>query len=202
MIIHLIGSARHLDEDLPLLQAIREILQKHDIHLAHDWVTAVHSRKQRKTTHENQLDWQEIVHSNIEAISTADALIIEGSRFNYSQAYQTALALQLNKPVLNLYRKDLLEYTEWPDKFFVSGIDSPFFHNVAYKNQADLTKIVKDFIDATTPKMVEIDTKITLDQHSLRYVEMLSDKTGRGASSVIRDIITREASRSSSRLQK
>jgi hypothetical protein len=73
---------RHFDEDLSLLQHIRDTLQQNNVHVAQKWFTAAHSRKQRHSLPESQLDWHEIVRSNIDAVIDSDALIIEGSRYN------------------------------------------------------------------------------------------------------------------------
>jgi hypothetical protein len=189
---------RQFDEDLIYMQRIADTLQSTNISIALDWYNAVKSRRDRQSVREGQLDWSAIVDDNIKAAKESDALIIEGSRFNYSQAYQTAIALQYNKPVLNLYRKSLPEYTDWPDKFFVSGIDNPLFHNIAYEIEADLPKIIDKFVKDITPKDFEIEAKFTLDDTSLHYIEKIADQTGRSTNSIIRDMVIREASRDNS----
>lgn len=186
---------RQFDEDSVYMRKIADILESNNISIARDWYSAVKSRKDRQSTDESQLDWPTIVDDNVKAVRSSDALIIEGSRFNYSQAYQTAIALQCDKPVLNLYRKNLPEYTDWPDKFFVCGIDNTLFHNVAYKTESDLPGIINRFLGDITPKSFEIEAKFALDRTSLRYIEKITEQTGRGINSVIKDIIVRETSR-------
>lgn len=189
MNIHLIGSMRQFDEDFIPMQTIAETLHKHGVYIAHDWITAVKSRKERQSKNEEELDWPLIVNANIQAILDSDALIIENSRFNYSSAYQTAVALQHNKPVLNLYRIDTPEYNDWPDKFFVSGIDSQLFYSVPYKNNDDLAPIVKQFLKSITPKFVDLDIKVSLDPLNMEYLERKSHESNKSITSIVKDIL-------------
>lgn len=189
MNIHLIGSMRQFDEDIVPLQKITETLHKQGASLSLDWIAAVKSRRARRSKREEELDWPTIVNANIKAVYYADALIVENSRFNYSSAYQTALALQHNKPVLNLYRIDTPEYNDWPDKFFVSGIDSQLFYSVPYKNNDDLAPIVKQFLKSITPKFVDLDIKVSLDPLNMEYLERKSHESNKSITSIVKDIL-------------
>lgn len=193
MKVHLISSMRKFDEDVIPLQRIADILHANGDHVALDWFSAVKGRKERQSVQESSLDWPEIVHQNVNAIIHADAVIIEGSRFNYSQGYQTAVALQHKKPVLNLYRTDLPEYKEWPDKFYVSGVSDPLFHSVPYEKNDDLEKIVTEFLNKINPKTIEVNFNIAIDQDTLKYIDALSYNSNSSRSAVIKTILTDKA---------
>jgi hypothetical protein len=191
MIIHLISSMREFDKDIIPLRKIAEVIARENSSVAFNWYDGVDARKHRNSNREESLDWGEIVESNIRATTESDALIIEGSRFNYSQGFQTAIALQNNKPVLNLYREDLPEYKEWPDKLFVSGISHPLFTSVAYKTEKDLEKIVTKFIREHSTKARDLDVKLALEASDYEKLDRLAHSVGKSKASVIKDILTK-----------
>jgi hypothetical protein len=191
MIIHLISSMREFDKDIIPLRKIAEVITRENSSVAFNWYDGVDARKHRNSNREELLDWGEIVESNIRATAESDALIIEGSRFNYSQGFQTAVALQNNKPVLNLYREDLPEYKEWPDKLFVSGISHPLFTSVAYKTEKDLEKIVAKFIREHSTKARDLDVKLALEAADYEKLARLARNEGKSKASVIKDILTK-----------
>lgn len=182
---------REFDKDIVLLRKIAKVIDENGGSIAFNWYDGVDARKNRNSNREDLLDWAEIVESNIQATTDSDALIIEGSRFNYSQGFQTALALEHGKPVLNLYREDLPEYKEWPDKLFVSGISSPLFTSKAYKDEADLEKIVTKFIQDHTKKARELDVKLVLDADDFEKLDQLARSEGKSKTSIIKDILAK-----------
>jgi hypothetical protein len=190
MIIHVIGSMRYFEEDRHFMQVILQSLEKNHAKVAQDWISSASGRRARNgTTTEAGLNWPEIVETNIRVIGKADALIIEGSRFNYSQGFQTAVALEHNKPVLNLYREDLPEYKEWPDKLFVSGVSHPLFTSKAYKNEEELEKIVTEFMRQYSKKTKELDLQLALSADDYDKIDQLSHEQGKSKTSIIKDLI-------------
>lgn len=189
MKIHLISSLREFNVDLAYLYQIESVIKDNGGLVLHNWYDGVKDRRSRNSVQEELLNWDEIVETNIRATKECDALIVEGSRFNYSQGFQTALALEHGKPVLNLYREDLPEYKEWPDKLFVSGIANPLFTSRAYKKEGDLQKIVTEFLDQHAQKTHELDMKLTLDAESFDKVVRISREEGKSQTSVIKDMV-------------
>lgn len=195
MKIHVIGSLREFENDIVYIRTILNTLQSCNASLALNWIDAVVDRKKRQTSHqETSFDWRELVDTNIRTLKDVDALIVEGSHFNYSQGFQTALALEHGKPVLNLYREDLPEYKEWPDKLFVSGISNSLFTSKAYKNEADLEKIVTKFIQDHTKKARELDVKLVLDADDFEKLDRLARSEGKSKTSIIKDILAKNLS--------
>jgi len=191
MIIHLVSSMRQFNEDIIPVRRIAKIIEINGDSVAFNWYDGVDARRQVNKISEDSFDWGEIVESNIHAITQADALILEGSRFNYSQGFQTAIALQQDKPVLNLYRKDLSEYKEWPDKLFVSGITHPLFSNKAYSTEQELEKIVETFLQKFSKRNQEINPKFSLDINTYQKLQKLVDESRRSEASTIKDILSK-----------
>ncbi len=192
MKVHVIGSLREFEDDILYLRVILDAIHQSQASLALNWIDAVIDRRKRQTTHhETSFDWKDLVDTNIHILKEVDALIIEGSRFNYSQGFQTAIALQNNKPVLNLYREDLPEYKEWPDKLFVSGISHPLFTSMAYKTEKDLEKIVTKFIREHSTKARDLDVKLALEASDYEKLNRLAHSEGKSKASVIKDILTK-----------
>jgi hypothetical protein len=190
MLVHIIGSMRNFDEDASFMQKIADTVRHHGSCIALDWFSAVKNRKQHNSTNDSSLNWPELVRANIDAASSSDAMIIEGSRFNYSQGYQTALALSAGKPVLNLYRKNLKEYKEWTDKFFVAGVANPLFTSKAYATEDDAARIVTKFLSDIEPTTRELDIKLTLNNEIYAQLDHIAMKTGRSKTSIIKDIVS------------
>jgi len=190
MLIHIIGSTRNFDEDAPFMQVMSDTIQANGDRVLLNWFNAAKSRHVRQAEAKLPSDLQEMVQQNEDAIARADGLIVEGSRFNFSQGYQTALALQLNKPVLNLYRSNLSEYKEWPDRFFVVGVSNPLFTSRAYTNKTDLEQIITKFLTELRPTTKDLDVKLTLNQETYRQIEDMANRLGRSKTNVIKDIIT------------
>jgi len=180
---------RQFDTDIKYIRTASNILRKNNCFVTLNWYDSVQDRKTRETVSEESLDWIGIVDDNIKAVIQSDALIIEGSRFNYSQGYQTAIALQHNKPVLNLYRDDLPEYKEWPDKLFVSGISNPLFVSKAYRTEEDLERIVTKFLHDNAKKVHQLDVKLAVDDAAYKKLQNLAQEQNKSESSVIKDIV-------------
>jgi hypothetical protein len=183
---------RQFDKEYPTMEVIINTLHKNNAFLAHDWLSGVKSRHDRKRLTNETLDWPSIIGANIDAIIDADGLIVENSHFNYSSAYQTAIALQHNKPVLNLYRIDSHEYKEWPDKFFVSGIDNPLFQNTPYTSDKELPQIVEKFLHKIAPKAYTINVKLTLDREAYERLEGYSKKENVAIEHTIEQILNQK----------
>lgn len=188
------GSIRKFDEDTQYMQTIVEGIQAHGDQIAFNWFAAAKDRTERQSQPEEAFNWEAIVEDNVRALHDADALIVECSRFNWGGGYQTAIALQLNKPVLNLCRRNSSEYKEWADKLFLSGIASPLFHFVVYENQDGLQQSVLTFLDSITPKTVDIDVRLSLDRSVAQQLNQLAFQTGKSQSSLVKDLVQKNIS--------
>lgn len=192
MLIHIVGSTRHFDDDAPFMQIISDSIQANGDNIILNWFSAAKSRHVRQIETKLPSDLQLMVQQNEDAIAQADGIIVEGSRFNFSQGYHTALALQLGKPVLNLYRKNLMEYKEWPDKFFVVGVSNPLFTSRSYASKADLEQIITKFLDEIRPTATEVNVRFMLDNQAYANLKKVMDEDKTSEASAIKTIITKE----------
>jgi hypothetical protein len=191
MLIHIIGSTRHFDDDAPFMQIMSDTIQASGDNIILNWFNTAKSRHVRQIETRLPSDLQEMVQENEDAIARADGIIVEGSRFNFSQGYQIALALQADKPVLNLYRKNLVEYEQWPDRFFILGIANPLLISQSYANQADLEQTITKFLTDIRPTSKQLDVELTLNQETYQRLAYLADKSGKSKGSIIKDIVTK-----------
>ncbi|EDK72313.1 hypothetical protein TM7_0559 [candidate division TM7 genomosp. GTL1] len=193
MIIHLIASMRKLDEDLPILRKIAQILYDNNHRIIRNWFDAADERINKNSAIEDNIDWKRVVEENIRNIHQSDALIVEGSRFNYAQGFQTAIALQNGKPVLNLCRKSVPERA-WPDRRYVSGVSGPNFISKLYETEDDVGEIVLDFLDKVDVPLEEVT--IRLNREVKPYLDSLVRVSGKAKAQLIEEILLREARRS------
>lgn len=185
MIIHLVASMRKFNEDYPNLKTIAKIIYENQHIIARNWFDAAFGRTNAHLN-ENSLNWPAIIQENIKDIKKSDAIIIEGSRFNFSQGFQVAIGLQYNKPILNLCRVDSPEL-DWPDRLYVSGISNELFTSKFYKDQEDLKQTVEEFLK----KCAEQKQKITIEieEMALSHLESLSKKHDMSKSEILRELI-------------
>lgn len=193
MIVHLIGSMRKFDEDLPYLRQIAETVYENDGTIANKWFDAVATRAANVSNREEKLLWPEIVSENIEVIGRSDVVIVEGSRFAFNSGYQVAIALQKRKPLLYLCRTNEDEYN-WPDKLYVSGIEADeLFTFEKYITKEELKEKVSMFINEhRTDKDSDF---IELSGHTLSILKRLKATEGKMIEEIVQELVEREATK-------
>lgn len=181
MIIHLTGSSRHLDEDLPILQKIAQLVEQNDCKLANNWLTEAQSRVNDPTA----TDWQAIMAGVLEDVSRADIIIVEGTHYSFMQGYQTAIALMQKKPVLLLSRNPFTSRS-------VVGLKNRLLTLETYQSTEDLQKIVSNFIRANTISTKDLRFNMFIDRPIYNHLRNLAYETGKNRSEIIRDLIYRD----------
>lgn len=184
MIIHLTGSARNLKEDLPFLRKIVKTINENDGVLARDWIESARHRLE-KGVEDTEVDWNEVIEANIDAINRADLVIIEATHNRFLQGYQIALALQHKRPTLLLTREPLNSHA-------FSGIRDRLLVTADYQTEEDLAKIVKDFIRANTVSTKDLRFNMFIDRAIYNHLRTLSYETGKNRSEIIRELIYRD----------
>lgn len=175
--IHLTGSSRDPQQDLPYLRKIIETLHSQGASVVLNWVETAH----HKAEHEGLQalwDWNDIVDNNLDAITRADALIIEGTCHGFFQGFQAALALTRRLPVLYISRTSA---TNTP----LAGIKNKLLTVKQYTDETELEAIVIKFMQDNTGsnKPLAIDDKTNL---FLRGEALL---TGKSESEVIAELV-------------
>lgn len=184
MIIHLTGTAKDIKEDIPYLQKIVKVINENDGVLARDWVETEKHRLEEGVSNE-EVDWQEVVDANIEAVNRADLVIVEATHNRFLQGYQIAVALQYKRPTLLVSRdaQDSHSYYGVRDRLLVT-------HH--YQTEEDLAKIVKDFIRANTVSTKDLRFNMFIDRAIYNHLRTLSYETGKNRSEIIRELIYRD----------
>ena len=162
MIVHLTGSTRHIGDDLPHLRAIRNVIHNQGSTIAHDWVESANSTEEKIS--DDDFDWSQAYAQSIKPIERADILIIEASKYSFFQGYQTLKALDQSKPVLFLYRNEL------PGRIF-TGINNKLFKAVKYSDEADLAKIVSDFLQSYEVPANMRKVPVSVDVRTFTYLK-------------------------------
>ena len=125
MIIHLAGSSKNIEKDYTLYRAIIKAITECDSVLSLDWIEHAYHARNSKGKEVN--DWKTSLAESFSAISRADLVIIEVSAGEYTQGYETALALQQKKPTLIISRHKA-------SKTPASGLRSRLLTTGYYKN--------------------------------------------------------------------
>jgi hypothetical protein len=183
MRIHLTGSSRNPDEDLPYLRRIIDILHRNNVSIALNWVEAAHHRSAVGNKN-GALDWSDIVALNVEAISRSDALIIEGTTHGFFQGFQAAIALERRRPVLFLSREPISGLP-------VGGIQSKLLTTKHYADIDELEKIVKGFLkDYSRP-----NKQLNLSEQSYRFLRGESLLAGKTEAELVDSLINERLKR-------
>ncbi len=182
MIVHLTGSKWDVTDELPYLRAIVKVLSENDAMLARDWIEVAYH------THKNKHDiggHGRIIEENLEAISRADLVIVEATDYSFTQGFQVAMALQQKKPVLIVSRQPILWRT-------IGEYKNRYLKVAEYQTEADVAKIVGDFLMENTISTKELRFNMFIDRQIYGYLRSESLETGKNKSEIIRDLIMRE----------
>ena len=183
MIIHLAGSSKNIEKDYTLYRAIIKAITECDSVLSLDWIEHAYHARNSKGKEVN--DWKTSLAESFSAISRADLVIIEVSAGEYTQGYETALALQQKKPTLIISRHKA-------SKTPASGLRSRLLTTGYYKNEDELEEVVKDFIKANTIATKDLRFNMFIDRPIYNYLRSVSYDTGKNKSEIIRELIHRE----------
>jgi hypothetical protein len=180
--VHVTGSARNFDDDLPYLQAIMKAVYTSHATVFRDWLGAAASRKNQQ---EDDTDWETILNDNIEAIKHSDLVIIEASQARFSQGFQAYTAAQYKKPTLILTRADFKDR-------FISGAGNKLITLKHYATEDELQAIVTKFIKQNSIPEKDLRFNMVLDRRIYRYLRDSSYETGKNKSRIVRELLERE----------
>lgn len=189
MIIHFASSIWNFDEDGIYIEAIINAIHESGATLAHDWISPAKQRIQKQKSGHYQINLQDLVREDFEAINRSDAVIIEVSAYRLPQGLQLGFALQSQKPILYLYRKSSKSLKD-PTRSYSFGLLNEKLNVYLYKDENDLTKAVQSFIkDNESP---EQEVKLKLKSQTLQRLAALSNKKHEGIDKTIAGIINKE----------
>ncbi len=177
--IHLTGSSRDPREDLPYLKKIVETLHECRASIVLNWIDTAYFRSQHTDQHDS-IDWHEIVENNLEALSRADAVIIEGTDHGFFQGYQAALALDMRLPVLYVARNAVKNTP-------MAGIANKLLTVRDYASEGDLESIIKTFVKDNTRSQKAID----INNKAYRFIMNEALLSGKSEAEIIDELVHR-----------
>jgi nucleoside 2-deoxyribosyltransferase len=185
MIVHLITSKNNLDEAMPYLRRIVDVVHGKEATLARDWIEPAYVRYSRQISERPEIDWKAVQRDNLEAIAKADVIIAEITQPSFGVGYQVAYAVQLKKPVLILRRKDANKDS------FASGINNVNAHYQEYEDKT-LEKITEKFLDDNDIATKDMRFNFFIDRKIYNYLRWSALRTGRTKAAILRELVERE----------
>jgi len=183
MIIHLAASLRNIDEDEHYLRRIIEVIHDHGAVLADEWLDAAITRL---TEEISVADWTLFVQKTLDAIKSADMVIIDASNYTFGQGYQMAAALEYQKPVLVVSRDDL-KYR------YITGFTSSLLTYKTYTNETELIKLVASFLKKNIVHTKDLRFNIFLTRRISNYLDEKSLYSGANRSAIVRELIKKRS---------
>jgi hypothetical protein len=180
-LVHFVASGNDLDNDLPYLQKIMEVIYKNHALLARDWLGAAIARK-KKTPDVEKVDWVHIVNESLDAIRRADVIIAEVTFSDFNQGLQTYIAAQYKKPTLVLTRSEI-------EGHFISGINDKYLTVKHYDTMEDIESLVSDFIAKNAIPPRDLRFNMFLDRHIYKFLRDMSYETGVNKSEIVRQTL-------------
>lgn len=185
MLVHLAGSLRNLDEDIEYLRTIVNVIHDFDSTLAFNWIDPAIIQKKEGS---EVKDWTPYAQHNLDAIKKADVVIIDATHYAFSHGFQTAAALEHNKPTLVVSR-DRLKHK------FITGFTSHLLSYSQYTTKEDLIKTVRSFLKKNVVHTKDLRFNMFLTREIVQYLDGKSQDSGVNRSEIIRDLIRKASER-------
>ncbi|EDK72476.1 hypothetical protein TM7_0390 [candidate division TM7 genomosp. GTL1] len=182
MIIHLVGNATHLKEDLPYLRTIAKKIHENGDVLALNWIDPANKQDVDTNTPRS---WDTVLDEHVDAVSKAELLIVEASQYRFGVGYFTAMATQNKKPTLLVSRKPLKGRS-------ITGITDQYLTCRTYKTKVELGKVVTEFLKENTADAQDLRFNFFIDRQIYNYLRDKSYETGKSKSEIIRELLERE----------
>jgi hypothetical protein len=185
--IHVTGSARNLDEDLPFLQTIVDTIYANHAIVFRDWIGPA-SKRQAQDLPDSEVDWETILNDNLESIKKSELVIVEATQARFGQGFQAYIAAQHKKPTLVVTRKKLGDT-------FMSGVKSKLISVKEYRTEDELRTIVTKFIKQNNVAEKDLRFNMILDRRIYKYLRDTSYETGKNKSQIVRELLERDIER-------
>jgi len=177
----IVGKRRYLPEYLTIIRHFRSkgatVMSDHIIKASED-VIRMETKKERLAFHKQLEDW----------IRKADMMVVEATFPSISVGYEISLALQMQKPVLILYK-------EGDAPSLLSGHANERLYCEKYSPKT-VTAIIDDFI---TFAQASVDTRFTffITPDIARHLEKVASKQHLPKSVYLRKLIERDMQKTS-----
>lgn len=182
--IHVTGSARNLDADMPYLRAIVQTVHANHAIVFRDWLDAAASRE-KNAIKDADVEWETIFNSNLDAIKKSDLVIVEATQARFNQGMQTYIAAQYKRPTLVVTRTEIQNH-------FISGIEDKYVMLKRYSSTEELENIVSMFIKQYSIPEKDLRFNMSLSKRAYRFLRDTSYESGKNKSDIVREILENE----------
>jgi hypothetical protein len=182
--VHITGSARQLDQDLPFMRSIIDAVYENRAVVSQNWLDAALNRIEQKVS-DQEIDWEAILSDSQESMKKSDLVIVEATQLSFSQGFQAYTAAQYKKPTLVVSRTPLANR-------FISGISNKLVTVQEYSTEEELKAIVAKFIKQNIIPEKDLRFNMVLDRRIYRYLRDTSYETGKNKSQIVRELLERD----------
>ena len=164
MIVQFSASESDIKSNIGYFRQIAEAIKEEGCEFSIDWIEEAYQASQEIVkTGEDKRDWVAIHKSIIDGLKRADLCIFEASTKSFAVGFQTALALQMQKPILVLTRNQSLRDT------FGAGIVSDLLTYKAYTKDS-IGTIVGEFIKSNNLHLQDLRFNFVIDREIHNYL--------------------------------
>lgn len=120
---------------------------------------------------------------SLESVKKADIIVMEVSGHSMSMGYLVSKALEMNKPVVALHKKEHVPS-------FITGIDDPKLIIAEY-NEENVEQIIKDALKKASC-LIDVRFNFFVSPKILNYLDWVAQKRMLPRSVFLRDLIEKE----------
>lgn len=185
MIIYFSASTRYIKKDIDIYRKILHYVRLLGHVISRDWVETSYVREVQHDEEQSKLkdlDWV-IVEEAERAIEGAELVIAEATDSStFGVGYEVAYALQRRKPTLLLVKKEKAATS------YASGLRGDFVTFKKY-DDANLQKIIEDFIKENTIKTKDLRFNFVIDRQIYNHLRLRSYESGKTKAEIVRDLL-------------
>jgi hypothetical protein len=191
MLVQFSGSERNLKEDMVYYREITKCVKDLGHELVIDWIEDAYTSQNeiKKAKTKDKREWKVIHAKSIDALKRADVCIYEATERSFSIGFQTALVLQMKKPVLVLLRNDSMRSS------FGEGIVSDLLTYKTYTPD-DLKSIVATFLKDHAFSVNDLRFNFVIDKDIDNYLRWMSFNSNTTKADIIRKILRQKIAES------
>jgi len=182
MKVYFTSSTAELQKYRENYYAIRNYLVENGHVITRDWLPPV---EQKMLRGETELDIKTIYKGCVEAIRTADLIIVEDTVSNFSTGHQITLALRFSKPTLVLWQGP--KHNKF-NQMLIHGIDSDILEVSEYTLD-NLHGIMQSFINKYENSAEKSRFHLILRGPERNYLDWAQFVKGKSRTKVIREAL-------------
>jgi hypothetical protein len=180
MKVHFSAPLQDLDDHISAYESIVGSIKSSGHSLVKDWLQEYHSTKARDQYFSDE-EWKRINDATLEAVQSADAVIIEASISSFSMGYIAAKALAHKKPLLMLFDTH-------PQPYILNSSNT-LKRSEVYRSNEELQKIVTTFLKEIDVDANNLRFNMVLDREVYNFLNWESVNTGKTKAQIVREVL-------------